>query len=182
MENSRQEALPISTFDDCQPDKPSCEKRIAEISASNIGVLLELNNLHAQETSSLNDNQFRHLLREACYSRSVAPSQALILAFDPQAEYYSPNYVWFCEHFSNFVYIDRVIVSQGSRRQGLAGALYQDLFNWAASRHYDLIVCEVNAVPPNPASDSFHEKMGFAQLGDSKPHAGRRVRYLSRSI
>jgi predicted GNAT superfamily acetyltransferase len=182
VENARRDPVPPSTFDDRQPDKPSCEKRIEEISASNIGGLLELNNLHAQETSSLNDNQFRHLLREACYSRTVAPSQALILAFDPQAGYYSPNFLWFCERFSNFVYIDRVIVSQGSRRQGLAGALYQDLFNWVASRHYDLVVCEVNAVPPNPASDSFHEEMGFIQVGNGKPHAGKRVRYLSRSI
>lgn len=174
--------VPISTFDDRFLDKPSHEKRVMEISASNIGGLLELNNLHAQETSSLNDNQFRHLLGEACYSRTVAPSQALMLAFDPHARYYSPNFLWFCERFANFVYIDRVIVSQGSRRQGLAAALYQDLFKWAALHHYDLAGCEVNAVPPNPASDSFHEKMGFTRVGDGEPHPGKRVRYLSRSI
>ena len=172
----------MNTFDDRYPDKPSHEKRIVEISASNIGGLLELNNLHARETSSLNDNQFNQLLREACYSRTVAPSHALILAFDSQARYDSPNFVWFCERFANFVYIDRVIVSQGSRRQGLAAALYQDLFKWAALRHYDLAGCEVNAVPPNPASDSFHEQMGFTQVGDGEPHLGKRVRYLSRSI
>ena len=174
--------VPISTLDDRYRDKSSHEKRVVEISASNIGGLLELNNLHAQETSPLNDNQFRHLLREACYSRTVAPSQALILAFDPQARYSSPNFLWFCERFANFVYIDRVIVSQASRRQGLAAALYQDLFKWAALRHYDLAGCEVNAVPPNPASDSFHEQMGFTQVGDGEPHLGKRVRYLSRSI
>jgi len=153
-----------------------------EIAASHINGLLELNNHHAQETSLLNDDQFRHLIREACYSRTIAPSQALIFAFDPQARYYNPNFVWFCERFSNFIYIDRIIVSQVSRRRGLAGALYQDLFRWAASQHYDLIVCEVNAVPPNPVSDSFHEDMGFTQVDNGEPHAGKRVHYLSRSI
>jgi uncharacterized protein len=182
VEILRRDAVPISAPDDQYPDKPTRGKRIVEIAGSNIDSLLELNNLHAQETSLLNDNQFRHLLREACYSRTVAPSHALILGLDPQAKYDSPNFVWFCERFANFVYIDRVIVSQGSRRQGLAGALYQDLFKWAASRHYNLVVCEVNAVPPNTASDSFHEQMGFTQVGDGKPHAGKRVRYLSRSV
>jgi uncharacterized protein len=182
VEKLRRDAVPISAHDDQDPDKPGREKRIVGIAESNIDGLRELNNLHAQETSLLNDNQFRHLLREACYSRSVAPSHALILGFDPQAKYDSPNFVWFCERFSNFVYIDRVIVSHRSRRQGLAGALYQVLYKWAASRHCDMVVCEVNAVPPNTASDSFHEQMGFTQIGDGKPHAGKRVRYLSRSI
>jgi uncharacterized protein len=161
---------------------PSREKSIRRISASNIRGLLELNNNHAQETSWLSDSQFRHLLRKACYARAIASREAMILAFDPSAEYESPNFIWFRERLSNFVYIDRVIVSQGSRRQGLAAALYEDLIRWAASQRYDFVVCEVNRIPPNPASDSFHEKMGFTLVGEGEPHPGKRVRYLSRPL
>jgi uncharacterized protein len=158
------------------------EKKIQRISAAKIARLLDLNNGHAQETSWLSESQFRHLLREACYARVVAASEAMILAFDPQAEYDSPNFKWFRERFSNFVYIDRVHVDERSRRRGLATALYQDLFRWAESSHYDFIACEVNQIPPNPASDSFHERMDFAQVGEGEPYAGKRVRYLLRPI
>jgi hypothetical protein len=45
------------------------------------------------------------------------------------------------------------------------------------------VVCEVNADPPNPASDAFHTALGFAEVGSASIHAGSKtVRYLARRI
>jgi predicted GNAT superfamily acetyltransferase len=180
--NLKEDAMPSGTIRRRYPDMPGSEKRIQPLSALNSSGLLELNNNHAEETSWLSDNRFRHLLQKACYARGIVPGEAMLLAFDRKAEYDSPNFLWFRERYSNFVYIDRIIVSQGARRQGLAAALYRDLFRWAASQRYDRIVCEVNQIPPNPASNLFHEKMGFTPVGEGEPHAGKYVRYLSRLV
>jgi hypothetical protein len=44
-----------------------------------------------------------------------------------------------------------------------------------------MIGCEVNSDPPNPASDAFHERLGFAEVGRAAlPGGTKLVRYLSR--
>jgi hypothetical protein len=178
VESVGKSAAPASA-DHRHKHMPNSEKKINRISLSMIDGLLQLNNDHAQETSWLSETQFKHLLREACYARAVVSNEAMILAFDPKAEYDSPNFIWFRERFSNFVYLDRVIVAERARRQGLAAAFYEDLFRWAAANRYDFVGCEVNQVPLNPVSDAFHEKMRFTQVGEGEPLAGKRVRYLS---
>jgi predicted GNAT superfamily acetyltransferase len=43
-------------------------------------------------------------------------------------------------------------------------------------------VCEVNAEPPNPASDAFHAAMGFAEVGSATLGGGKQVRYFERLL
>jgi predicted GNAT superfamily acetyltransferase len=45
------------------------------------------------------------------------------------------------------------------------------------------VTCEVNADPPNPASDAFHAALGFAIAGQALIHGGSKsVRYFTRSL
>jgi hypothetical protein len=45
------------------------------------------------------------------------------------------------------------------------------------------VVCEVNADPPNPASDAFHAALGFAAVGSAANHGGgKTVRYFCREL
>lgn len=155
---------------------------IVPLATFDLTVLLELNNEHAAETSLLETWRLAELIGEACYGRGVAPAKAFLLAFDAAANYESPNFVWFRERYQKFVYIDRVIVAKDSRRQGLAAALYQDLFDWARAAGYGLVGCEVNQEPPNPGSDAFHEVMGFLPAGSGEPSQGKRVRYLVKEL
>jgi predicted GNAT superfamily acetyltransferase len=78
-----------------------------------------------------------------------------------------------------FLYVDRVVVAAEARGLGHARRLYDDLAATAAGRP---LCCEINLVPPNPASLAFHERLGFAACGEADdPRNGKRVRYLVRT-
>jgi len=147
------------------------------------GEVLALNNAHATELSWLEPGELFALLGQAFYARRVGKLDAFLLAFDQGAYYDSPNYQWFRERYPRFVYIDRVVVAPAARGRGLARLLYGDLFRCARVAGHDVVVCEVNIEPPNPASDALHEALGFAQVGWGRIHDGKKtVRYLSRSL
>jgi uncharacterized protein len=42
--------------------------------------------------------------------------------------------------------------------------------------------CEINLLPPNPASDAFHARMGFVEVGAAQLANGKTVRYLERAL
>lgn len=145
--------------------------------------LLALNNADAEALSWLEPDRFRHLVTQAFAARRVGQADALLLAFDQDADYDSPNFIWFRTRYTRFVYVDRVVVAPSVRGRGLARELYQDLFESAALAGYERVVCEVNANPPNPVSDAFHAALGFAEVGSASIDGGRRtVRYYERPI
>src|SRR5450631_4398132 len=53
--------------------------------------------------------------RVACRAGSV---QAFLIALRPGADYDSPNYRWFCARYTDFVYVDRIVVHAGARQAG----------------------------------------------------------------
>ena len=145
--------------------------------------VLALNNAHAIELSWLEPERLRRLLKNAFYARRIGDLAAFLLAFDEGADYDSPNYLWFRQRYPRFVYVDRVVVDPSMRKQGLAHALYQDLFLRAAEAGHRIVVCEVNSDPPNPATDAFHAALGFAEVGSASIHRGAKsVRYLALNL
>lgn len=118
-------------------------------------------------------------LRRAAWRATAFGTQAFLLAFDERAAYDSPNFLWFRARYPRFVYIDRVVVAPAARRAGCARALYADLIACAQASGRDLIACEVNLDPPNPASDAFHDSLGFVAVGEAGVGA-KRVRYMAR--
>jgi hypothetical protein len=145
--------------------------------------LLALNNEHARELSWLSPDRLTHLVGEALFARRVGEVDAFLLAFDRDAEYDSPNFLWFRERYERFVYVDRIVVAPAARGRGLAHLLYRELFGEATRAGYSCVVCEVNSEPPNPASDAFHASLGFAEVGSASIHDGSKtVRYLLRRL
>jgi predicted GNAT superfamily acetyltransferase len=155
------------------------------------GALLALNNAHAQELSRLEPARLQHLVGQSFFARRVGPEfdprvdhvDAFLLAFDQDADYDSPNFLWFRERYERFVYVDRIAVARAARGRGLARLLYRELFAEAVRRRHSSVVCEVNSEPPNPASDAFHAALGFSEVGRASLHNGSKtVRYLRRGV
>ena len=145
--------------------------------------LLALNNAHAQELSWLEPERLADLVEQAFFARRIGDLDAFLLAFDQDAHYDSPNFLWFRARYPRFVYVDRIVVASSARGRGHARRLYLDLFEHAVAAGHDRIVCEVNAQPPNPESDAFHAALGFVEVGSASIHGGSKtVRYLSRPL
>ena len=139
--------------------------------------ILALNNAHAQELSWLEAERLEHLVREAFLARRIGHVDAFMLAFDQNARYDSPNFIWFCAAI-HALYMSMDRVAPSARGRGCARRLYADLFEHAVHAGHDRVVCEVNRIPPNPASDAFHAALGFVEIGTASVHGGSRtVRY-----
>ncbi len=147
-----------------------------------LDTLLILNNTHATETSLLDRRQLAALTAMAFLAATDADLHSLLIAFDQDADYASVNFHWFRQRYSRFVYVDRIIVGAAARGTGIARRHYQRLFAEAAADGHQIVVCEVNRVPPNAASDAFHQALGFGLEGEGEPAAGKHVRYLIRRL
>ncbi len=144
--------------------------------------VLALNNAHAAELSFLTGERLTALLDQAFLARRIGELDAFMIAFDQSADYDSPNFLWFRARRPRFVYVDRIVVSGHARGSGLARLLYQELFHRALAAGHDTVCCEVNADPPNPASDAFHARLGFAECGAAALGNAKRVRYFERPL
>jgi predicted GNAT superfamily acetyltransferase len=145
--------------------------------------LLALNNAHARELSWLEPERLQHLVEQAFLARRIGDLDAFLLAFDQDAQYDSPNFLWFCARYPRFVYVDRIVVASSARGRGCARRLYRDLFEYAVRAGHERVVCEVNISPPNPASGAFHAALGFVEVGTASVYNGSRtVRYLSHML
>ncbi|MDB5471009.1 MAG: GCN5-related N-acetyltransferase [Caulobacter sp.] len=144
--------------------------------------LLRLNNDHAVELSLLEAAGLERLVAGAFVARRAGLADALLIVFDQNADYDSPNFLWFRDRYERFVYVDRVVTAVAVRGRGLAGQLYRDLVEQARAAGHQLIVCEVNSDPPNPGSAAFHRGFGFEPVGEARLPNGKTVSYLAYRI
>ena len=145
--------------------------------------LLALNNAHQSETGPLTRDALAHMIATAFHSASVGGGKdAMLITFDQDAAYDSPNFIWFKARYAAFVYVDRIIVAAHARGRGLARDFYEDLFAKAAKASQPRVVCEVNLDPPNPGSLAFHAALGFVAVGEAVLQNGKTVRYLERVL
>lgn len=155
---------------------------IEDLAGMELEGVLALNNAHQKETSFLTSADLTRMIGNAYYARGVEPAHAFLLGFDQDGDYSSPNFLWFKERYPRFAYIDRIITAEAARGQGLARALYEDLFARAKADGYSVVGCEVNMDPPNPGSDAFHAKLGFEEVGTALLANGKTVRYLTKTL
>jgi predicted GNAT superfamily acetyltransferase len=156
---------------------------IDAVAPSDEAAILSLNNRHAEELSWLEEERLSLLLGQAFYARRIGTVEAFIMTFDQDASYDSPNFLWLKQRYPRFVYVDRVVVDEAARGRGHARRFYEDLFEQAKRAGHGVVTCEVNADPPNPASDAFHTRLGFHEIGTAVIHGGKKtVRYFAREI
>jgi predicted GNAT superfamily acetyltransferase len=148
-----------------------------------MAAVLALNTAEQEATAPLTAARLEALVAAASFARAVPDAAggaaAFLLGFAPGDAYDSPNFLWFRARMDRFAYVDRVAVAAAARRRGLGRALYAEFAAFAAARGLGPLVCEVNLDPPNPVSDAFHARLGFAEVGRALAYNGRVVRYLA---
>jgi uncharacterized protein len=160
---------------------------IRDVKPSDFPAILALNAESVRFLSPLDARRLAELHEQASYHRVIASPDGIagfMLAFADNAIYNSPNYGWFAARYRRFVYIDRIVVAVTARKHGFARMLYEDIWEHAERIGAATITCEIDVLPPNPESLSFHERLGFLEVGQQQVGAKRvslRARPVSRS-
>jgi uncharacterized protein len=84
-----------------------------------------------------------------------------------------------CERF---LYIDQIALESPARGRGIATTVYRHVERIAHAAGTNVLCCEVNVDPPNPASRRFHARFGFVEIGDMNTADGRRVVLLRKRL
>ena len=133
--------------------------------------LLALNNAAVPAVNELDASTLAALVEHSHLAITVVHDDATDIAlgfailFVVGADYESENYRWFSARSTDFLYVDRIVVADGSRGQGLGQVLYDAIFGAARRDRLAEVLCEVNLEPPNPGSLAFHDRLGFTEVG-----------------
>jgi uncharacterized protein len=144
--------------------------------------VLALSAQNEVETGFLDEAKLASMIADSFRAWVAQPSLGYLITFAPDAGYDSPNFVWFVNRATKFIYVDRIVVAAHARGQGIARAFYEDLFATAARAGFDEVTCEVNSDPPNPVSDKFHAALGFLPVGSATLPNGKTVTYMARPL
>lgn len=144
--------------------------------------LVELNNVNAVMLAWIEPERFRELAAASFALLRTGDADAFLLAFDETAAYDGFNFRWFAVRYPRFVYIDRVVVAEAARGRGIGGALYAELFRRVRASGRSIVTLEINDDPPNPGSERFHARLGFAAVGSARTPSGKAVTYHVRDL
>lgn len=150
--------------------RPATTADFAAILALNEESVAALSPLTRERLAALDACAALHLVVE-----DGARVIAFLLALREGAAYDSPNYRWFAQRFERFLYVDRVVVSTSARGRGVGARLYEALFEFAATQAVGPVSCEYDVEPPNPASERFHARFGFREVGRQRLDGGKLV-------
>lgn len=140
--------------------------------------LLALNAASVAVLSPMDDARLDTLLAACAFCRVIEDDRgvrAFVLAFREGTAYDSVNYRWFDAHYPRFLYVDRVVVDAACRGAGFGRRLYADVFDRARRDDVPLVTCEFDIEPPNPASERFHARQGFVEVGRQTLPGGKQV-------
>ena len=102
-----------------------------------------------------------------------------IILMRENQNYDSLNYDFFNSQNYPFLYVDRIAIKEGHRRQGLGKMIYEKTIDIANDLNLPTC-CEVNTIPRNGPSLAFHDNFGFKEVG-AKDYDDHSVVYLKKS-
>lgn len=158
---------------------------IRDVQPHELDSVLALNNAAGVTILPLDMAGLRSLADQATYFRVAEVDGQLagfLVALREDAHYDSPNFRWFREQYSQFVYIDRIVIARTYRRIGLGRVFYADVTSFAEVR-VPLLTCEVFLEPRDDVSVLFHGTYGFQEVGQQvMPGVDRRVALLAKEL
>ena len=160
--------------------------QILPVTTDHFAAILALNEEFVQVLAPLSRERLGLLDSRASYHRVAADQDGVagfVLAFGSDADHDSVNFRWFAARCHSFLYVDRVVVAAHRQGSGVGSLLYRDLFAFARRAGYEQVTCEIDADPPNPRSERFHDAFGFREVGRQQVDysAGRPKRVSLRS-
>ena len=149
--------------------------------------VLDINNANTPGVSELTmaelESDFKNSLHALAVDNEHGEVCAFCITFAQDASDAGDNHRWFAERYKSFVYLDRIAIDSDYRNRGLGALLYQQVEQQMSdSAVHSLLCCEVNLEPPNPGSLRFHQRIGFAEVGQHSPQQGYVVTLLQKSI
>lgn len=150
---------------------------IRDVAEADLAGIRGLNEASVPHVNSISHDDFRWFADNAAYFRVVEAEGNLagfLIGLTPGIPYDSANYRWFERAYSNFVYVDRIVVDGSARRGGVGSALYDDIIAFG-KRIAPMLTCEVNLRPRNDISLAFHEKFGFQEVGTQDTDGGSKT-------
>lgn len=107
---------------------------------------------------------------------------AFLLGFIDGAAYPNGNYEWFAARLKQFFYVDRIVVSEACRGEGIGRSMYGWVEAWARKAGMLSMAAEINVQPPNLVSLNFHRTHGFVPVGTRTLEGGKQVSMQVRSL
>ena len=141
------------------------------VRATDSARLLELNSAAVPAVNDLGPDDLAALIGASHSAIAVVAEDdphtvlGFAIVFAAGADYASENYRYFSGRAETFLYVDRIVVAEGHRGQGLGARLYSAVFDAARALPADVVFCEVNLRPANPESLAFHDRLGFTEIG-----------------
>jgi len=158
---------------------------VRDVQPHELDAILALNNAAGSTILPLDGAGIARLADHASYLRvAEADGQmaGFLLALREGTPYESPNYRWFSERYSEFAYIDRIVIARPFRRLGLGRVFYADVTSYAEVR-VPVLTCEVFLEPRDDISVLFHGTYGFQEVGQQRMgEEGPQVSLLAKEL
>ena len=160
---------------------------IRDVTTDDCVFVLDLNETNVDVLSPMRVSNFLYFTDASELFKVVEvdgrPAAFLIAMREGVSDYRSENYLWFCNHYEKFLYVDRVVIDEEFRRMGIGRRIYEYVFSHAEKTNVPLVTAEVDIIPYNDPSLKFHEEMGFEEVGQQVIRGGKiKVSLQSRKI
>ena len=118
-----------------------------------------------------------------CYVAARPEVTAYLISFSSKSPHDGEEFQLFRERLQGpFLYIDQVAVAPLHRHSHIGRALYHYVESQARSHGVFQLCCEVNVIPPNPLSMSFHRAMHFEPIIELALTDHRRVALMVKNL
>ena len=166
-------------------EKTNAALRLRPYQPGDQAAVLRLNDNAVRVLSPMDRDRFAEL-RALCSLLWVAELEdqtvAFLMAFTDGTDYDSVNYRWFSKRFKDFLYIDRIVVSEEARSLGIGQRFYREIERWSRQNRLAWLAAEVDIEPPNSASLKFHERQKFVEVGRQRIDGDKMVSLRVKNI
>lgn len=151
--------------------------RLRPLTAADADDVLRINEASVHHLAPMGHDELAWFLAHATLAWGAEVDGELagfVLVLAPGLSYESENYRWFSERTERFLYLDRVALDAGFRRQGIGTRIY-DAVEAEAHAAGCPVLLEVNVEPPNEPSLAFHAARGYREVGILAHDGGAKV-------